>query len=276
MQKGKLTEAERDEKPAAPALHFTTTLADFDDRDMVIEAVAEDEGLKLKLFAELDKVVADPEAILASNTSTIPIVKIAAATKSPQRVLGLHFFNPVPVLTLVELVNPLLTTEATVARGRGVRRRTAGQEGHPGQDRSGFMVNALLVPYLLSAIRMPEAGLASVEDIDKAMVRGSAPDGPAEAVRSGRLGHPEAHRGLDVRRIRGTPLCGAAAAAADARGRSDGQEVREGLLHLLMCPPETATVFAHGHWQCYVDNVVCLACSAVSRQPAEHKQRVLN
>ncbi|MGI8311344.1 3-hydroxybutyryl-CoA dehydrogenase [Saccharopolyspora hattusasensis] len=177
VQKGKLTEAERDETQSR--LHFTTTLADLDDRDMVIEAIAEDEGLKLELFAELDKVVADPEAILASNTSSIPIAKLAAATKRPQQVLGVHFFNPVPVLKLVELVPSLLTSEVTVERAAAFATEQLGKETVRAKDRSGFIVNALLAPYLLSAIRMLEGGFASAEDIDKGMVLGCAhPMGP--------------------------------------------------------------------------------------------------
>ncbi|MFI0466321.1 3-hydroxybutyryl-CoA dehydrogenase [Saccharopolyspora sp. 5N102] len=177
VEKGKLTEAERDE--AQSRLHFTTTVADLEDRDMVIEAIAEDEGLKLELFAELDKVVSDPEAILASNTSSIPIAKLAGATKRPQRVIGVHFFNPVPVLNLVELVPSLLTAEDTVARATAFAGEQLGKETIRAKDRSGFIVNALLVPYLLSAIRMLEGGFATAEDIDKGMVLGCAhPMGP--------------------------------------------------------------------------------------------------
>ncbi|MEV0083063.1 3-hydroxybutyryl-CoA dehydrogenase [Saccharopolyspora sp. NPDC050642] len=177
VEKGKLTEAERDE--AQSRLHFTTTVADLEDRDMVIEAIAEDEGLKLKLFAELDKVVSDPEAILASNTSSIPIAKLAGATKRPHRVIGVHFFNPVPVLNLVELVPSLLTAEDTVARATAFAGEQLGKETIRAKDRSGFIVNALLVPYLLSAIRMLEGGFATAEDIDKGMVLGCAhPMGP--------------------------------------------------------------------------------------------------
>jgi 3-hydroxybutyryl-CoA dehydrogenase len=177
VQKGKLTEAERD--ATQERLHFTTTLADLDDRDMVIEAIAEDEGLKLTLFEELDELLTDPEAILASNTSSIPIAKLAGATKRPDKVIGVHFFNPVPVLNLVELVPSLLTSEETVERARGFATEQLGKETIRAEDRSGFIVNALLVPYLLSAIRMFEAGHASAEDIDNGMVQGCAhPMGP--------------------------------------------------------------------------------------------------
>ena len=177
VQKGKITEAERDETQAR--LHFTTTVGDLEDRQLVIEAIAENEELKLKLFAELDQVVSDPDAILASNTSSIPIAKVAGATKRPDKVLGVHFFNPVPVLKLVELVPSLLTSEDTVARADAFATEQLGKETIRAQDRSGFIVNALLVPYLLSAVRMYEGGYASAEDIDNGMVLGCAhPMGP--------------------------------------------------------------------------------------------------
>jgi 3-hydroxybutyryl-CoA dehydrogenase len=160
-------------------LTFTTNLADFADRQLVIEAIVEDEAVKAKVFAALDEVVTDPDAVLASNTSSIPIMKIAAATKNPSRVLGLHFFNPVPVLPLVELINTLVTSEQAIARVEQFAGETLGKKVVRCGDRSGFVVNALLVPYLLSAIRMAEAGVATVEDIDTAVVAGlSHPMGP--------------------------------------------------------------------------------------------------
>jgi 3-hydroxybutyryl-CoA dehydrogenase len=175
--KGKLSEADRD--ATLGRLAFTTKLEDLSDRQLVIEAVVEDEAVKGKIFAQLDEIIADPDAVLASNTSSIPIMKIAASTKNPSRVLGLHFFNPVPVLPLVELVNTLVTADAAVARVEEFARDVLGKQVVRCGDRSGFIVNALLVPYLLSAIRMAEAGVASVEDIDTAVVAGlSHPMGP--------------------------------------------------------------------------------------------------
>ncbi len=175
--KGKLSEADRD--AALGRLTFTTNLADMSDRQLVIEAVVEDETVKGKIFAQLDEIIADPDAVLASNTSSIPIMKIAATTKNPSRVLGLHFFNPVPALPLVELVNTLVTSDEAVARVEQFASETLGKKVVRCGDRSGFVVNALLVPYLLSAIRMAEAGVASVEDIDTAVVAGlSHPMGP--------------------------------------------------------------------------------------------------
>lgn len=177
VSRGKITERERD--TALGKLTFTTDLNDFADRQLVVEAVIEDESVKTDLFAELDRVVQDPEAVLASNTSSIPIMKIAAATKNPGRVLGLHFFNPVPVLPLVELVNTLVTDQGALARTEEFAGSVLGKQVVRCSDRSGFVVNALLVPYLLSAVRMYESGFATADDIDKAVVAGlSHPMGP--------------------------------------------------------------------------------------------------
>ena len=175
--KGKLSEADRD--AALGRLAYTTDLADMADRQLTIEAIVEDDTVKAKVFAELDRVITDPDAVLASNTSSIPIMKIAAATKNPHRVLGLHFFNPVPVLPLVELVKTLVTDEGALERTEKFASEVLGKQVVRCSDRSGFVVNALLVPYLLSAVRMAEAGVATVEDIDKAVVAGlSHPMGP--------------------------------------------------------------------------------------------------
>jgi 3-hydroxybutyryl-CoA dehydrogenase len=174
---GKVTD--REKSAALGKLSFTTSLADFADRQLVIEAIIEDVAIKAKVFAELDKVITDPDAVLASNTSSIPIMKIGAATQNPGRVLGLHFFNPVPVLPLVELVSTLVTSDSAIARTEQFASDVLGKQVVRCSDRSGFVVNALLVPYLLSAIRMVEAGFATVEDVDKAVVAGlSHPMGP--------------------------------------------------------------------------------------------------
>ncbi|MCV7177234.1 3-hydroxybutyryl-CoA dehydrogenase [Mycolicibacterium sphagni] len=175
--KGKLSESDRD--AALGRLTFTTDLADMADRQLVIEAVVEDEAVKAKIFSELDRIITDRDAVLASNTSSIPIMKIAAATKNPSRVLGLHFFNPVPVLPLVEVINTIVTSDAAVAKVEQFASEVLGKKVVRCGDRSGFVVNALLVPYLLSAIRMVEAGVATVEDVDTAIVAGlSHPMGP--------------------------------------------------------------------------------------------------
>ncbi|WP_425575335.1 3-hydroxybutyryl-CoA dehydrogenase [Nocardioides daeguensis] len=149
------------------------------DRDIVIEAIIEDEQAKTELFRRLDEIVTSPDAILASNTSSIPIMKLAVATKRPSHVLGVHFFNPVPVLKLVELVPSLMTDEATTEQARAYVQDDLGKTAIDCQDRAGFVVNALLIPFILSAIRMFESGFASAEDIDHGLVLGAAhPQGP--------------------------------------------------------------------------------------------------
>ena len=149
------------------------------DRDMVVEAILEDEGAKVALFKKLDMIVTSPDAVLASNTSSIPIMKLAVATSRPSHVLGVHFFNPVPVLSLVELVPSLLTADETTERARTFVEKTLGKHAIDCQDRAGFVVNALLIPFVLSAIRMLESGFATAADIDEGLVRGAAhPQGP--------------------------------------------------------------------------------------------------
>jgi 3-hydroxybutyryl-CoA dehydrogenase len=177
VRSGKLGEADRD--AALARMRFGTDIGDLADRQLVVEAVAENESIKTEVFATLDKVVTDPDAIFASNTSSIPIMKLGMATSRPQQVIGIHFFNPVPVLKLVELVPSLLTGESTKERADRFVEDVLGKEVILSQDRAGFVVNALLVPYLLSAIRMLESGFASAEDIDTGMMQGCAhPMGP--------------------------------------------------------------------------------------------------
>jgi 3-hydroxybutyryl-CoA dehydrogenase len=177
VTRGKLSAEERD--AALGRIAFTTDLGDFGDRQLVVEAIAENAQLKTEIFATLDKVVADPAAIFASNTSSIPIMKLGMATSRPEQVVGIHFFNPVPVLPLVELVPSLLTSEATIQAATAVVTGPLGKQVITSTDRAGFVVNALLVPYLLSAIRMFESGFASAVDIDNGMVLGcSHPMGP--------------------------------------------------------------------------------------------------
>ncbi|KOS55417.1 3-hydroxybutyryl-CoA dehydrogenase [Rhodococcus rhodochrous] len=173
----KITDA--DCNVALGRLHFTASLEDLAERDLVIEAIVEDERAKTDLFAALDKVVVSPSAVLASNTSSISITKLAAATTRPERVVGLHFFNPVPALRLVELVPTLHTQAATLDRVERFASDDLRKLVIRSQDRAGFVVNALLTPYLLSAVRMLEAGFASADDIDRGMVEGCAhPVGP--------------------------------------------------------------------------------------------------
>jgi 3-hydroxybutyryl-CoA dehydrogenase len=159
-------------------IRWTTAVEDLADRDMVIEAAPETEQLKLDTFRKLDAVV-QPDAILASNTSSIPLVKMAAVTKRPDKVVGVHFFNPVPVLPLVEVVESLLTSQDTLLAVTDFAEKDLHKQTIRSKDRAGFVVNALLIPYLLSAIRMFESGFASADDIDEGMVKGCAhPMGP--------------------------------------------------------------------------------------------------
>ena len=174
---GKLPERDRD--GALERLTFTTDMDAFADRQLVVEAVPEIMDLKLAAFERIDRIVADPEAILSSNTSSIPIIRLAAVTRRPEQVLGLHFFNPVPVLRLVEVVSSLLTGATPLERAQRFAEDVLDKRVIHSQDRAGFIVNALLVPYLLSAIRMLESGFATAEDIDVGMVEGCAhPMGP--------------------------------------------------------------------------------------------------
>ena len=174
---GKLPED--DANRARGHLSFSEDFTRLHDRELVVEAVAEDEATKLQVFQRLDAVVTDPGAILATNTSSIPIIKLAMATKRPEQVIGMHFFNPVPVLKLVEVISSLLTSPETTARVREYATTTLAKKVISSPDRAGFVVNALLIPYLLSAIRMLESGFASAEDIDTGMVVGCAhPMGP--------------------------------------------------------------------------------------------------
>jgi 3-hydroxybutyryl-CoA dehydrogenase len=160
-------------------IRVVTDLDELADRDLVIEAIVEDEAAKCELFGRLDKIVISKDAVLASNTSSIPIMKLAVATERPTHVLGVHFFNPVPVLSLVELVPSLLTAPETTERARAFVQDDLGKHAIDCQDRAGFVVNSLLIPFVLSAIRMVESGFATAADIDEGLVRGAAhPQGP--------------------------------------------------------------------------------------------------
>jgi len=174
---GKLTGPEGEE--ARSRINFSTDMFTLSDCQLVIEAVVESESEKIAVFEQLDKIVRAPDAVLASNTSSIPIMKLAMATNRPSQVIGIHFFNPVPILPLVELVTSLVTSEETASRARSFAAKQLGKDVIRSQDRAGFIVNALLIPYLLSAIRMLESGFATAEDIDVGMVKGCAhPMGP--------------------------------------------------------------------------------------------------
>jgi 3-hydroxybutyryl-CoA dehydrogenase len=176
VRAGKFTDAESEATLAR--LSFTTELGDLADRDVVLEAVVENEKEKSAVFTALGGIVS-PQCLLASNTSSIPIMKLASVTTHPERVIGLHFFNPAPVLPLVEVVPSLLTSPETVRRAEEFAEQGLGKQTVLCKDRAGFVVNALLIPFLLAAIRMVESGFATPEDVDTAMVAGCAhPMGP--------------------------------------------------------------------------------------------------
>jgi len=176
VRASKLSEA--DAAAALERVAVTAAIEDLAGADAAIEAVIEDVSVKRELFARLDELLPDAR-FLASNTSSVPIMQLAAATSRPERVLGMHFFNPVPVLPLVELVRSAAVADDVFADARAFAETTLGKQCIVAPDRGGFIVNALLTPYLLAAIRMYEAGLASAEDIDQGMVLGCAhPMGP--------------------------------------------------------------------------------------------------
>jgi 3-hydroxybutyryl-CoA dehydrogenase len=160
-------------------IEWSTDVEALAESDLVIEAIVEDERIKAQTFRQLDAVLA-PEAILASNTSSIPIAGLAAATGRPDRVVGLHFFSPVPIMKLVEVVIGLDTAPETVARAEAFAAQI-GKTAIKTKDRSGFIVNFLLVPYLMAAVRMYAEGFATREDIDEGMKLGCGhPMGPLQ------------------------------------------------------------------------------------------------
>ncbi len=175
VERGKLAEAEM--QAAQGRITGTTNLADLGDSDLVIEAVVEKMDLKKEVFRELDR-VCPPGTLFASNTSSLSITEMASVTSRPQSLLGMHFFNPVPVMKLVELVRGLQTSEETMATGRRFA-ESVGKTVVVCKDSPGFIVNLLLVPFMLDAVRALELGVATREDIDTAVQLGLAhPMGP--------------------------------------------------------------------------------------------------
>ena len=175
VEKGKRTETERDE--ALARVSGTSNLAALKDTDLVIESVVEDLAVKKELFNELDRITKDG-TILATNTSTLPVVELAMQTGRPDRVCGVHFFNPAPVMSLVELVRPITASEETLAAVRTFA-EACGKTPVTVNDQARFVVNALLFPYLNNAVRLYEQGVASIADIDTAMRGGCGfPMGP--------------------------------------------------------------------------------------------------
>jgi 3-hydroxybutyryl-CoA dehydrogenase len=179
VEKGKLPQAERD--AALGRITATTQVRDLSPCDLVIEAIVENVAVKTKLFQELDELLA-PAAIICTNTSSLCVIELAAKTKRPNRVAGLHFFNPVPIMKLVEVVKTIATTQDTIDALVAFATKL-GKEPVLAQDTPGFIVNRLLIPYLLYAIRCYEGGLASKEDIDTGMKLGCGyPMGPFELL----------------------------------------------------------------------------------------------
>jgi 3-hydroxybutyryl-CoA dehydrogenase len=175
VEKGTMSAADRD--ACAGRLKGTTSLDDLADCDVVIEAIIENAELKRETYAQLDKIV-KPEALFASNTSSLTITELSMATARPKQFVGLHFFNPVPMMKLVEVVRTILTSDETFDSAFAFA-KSLGKEPVACRDNSGFIVNRLLVPYLLDAIRAYEEGVGSIDDIDKAMQLGCGyPMGP--------------------------------------------------------------------------------------------------
>lgn len=178
VERGKLENGDREE--ILSRIIMTTDLDEMADRQLVVEAVTENEDLKMDIFRRLDDIVIDPDAILASNTSSIPITRLAASTNRPDHVVGMHFFSPVPVMALMELVTTVMSQPDVEDRAQAFAERI-GKTVIRAKDRAGFVVNMLLVPYWLGAIRMYEAGIATKEDIDTGMRLGANhPMGPLE------------------------------------------------------------------------------------------------
>ncbi|MGW4444714.1 3-hydroxybutyryl-CoA dehydrogenase [Streptomyces sp. NPDC004682] len=177
VRRGRLERAAA--RDARARLVFTGSLDDLADRQLVVEAVVENPDAKTEVFAALDKIVTDPAAVLATNTSSLPVMRLGMATSRADRVVGLHFFNPVPVLPLVEVVSSLHTSAETTLAVEDFATRALGKTVVRSRDRAGFVVNALLIPYLLSAVRMAESGFATAAGIDAGMELGCAhPMGP--------------------------------------------------------------------------------------------------
>lgn len=175
VERGKLEGTDRDS--ALASIKAVSNVRELSDCDIVIESVIEDLDTKRELFAHLDDVCRD-DAIIATNTSTLPVIEMASVVRNPERVLGIHFFNPAPVMGLVEVVAALTTSDESVETARAFA-ESCGKQPVIVKDQAGFIVNALLFPYLNNAIRLYENGVASMEDIDTAMKAGCGfPMGP--------------------------------------------------------------------------------------------------
>ena len=209
----------------------TLDYGDLAESDLVIEAITEDLGLKLEMWREVDSVVKDG-ALFATNTSSLPVIDQAAATGRPESFFGLHFFNPAQVMQLVEVVRCVTTSDEAFEAGKAFT-ESINKLGIPTKDKAGFIVNRLLVPYMLDAIRAFEEGVGSISEIDEAMKAGAGPDGTAHARRLRRPRHHGRDLRGDVRRVPRAPLRQAADAAQDAGRRLVRAQERQGLLRLL-------------------------------------------
>jgi 3-hydroxybutyryl-CoA dehydrogenase len=177
VERGKLEDDARDE--ALSLLSFSVDRELLADRDIVIEAVIESEDLKRDIFSDLDRIVESPDAILATNTSSIPITRIAQATSRPESVVGMHFFNPATIMPLVEIIRTVVVSDDMIDRAASFAASRLGKTVVHAKDRAGFIVNKLLCPYIFESIRMLEEGFTTREDIDAAMVNGTGyPMGP--------------------------------------------------------------------------------------------------
>ena len=177
VEKGKLSAEDKDS--ALSRIKGTTNIQDFSDCDLVIEAIIENMDMKQKIFAELDK-ICPPSTVLATNTSVLSVIDIATATKRPDKVLGLHFFNPVPVMELVEAIKTIATSEDTLRTGSEFI-KSLGKTAIVAKDTPGFVVNRQLAPFIFNAIRMLEDGVATREDIDTGVKLGlNHPIGPLQ------------------------------------------------------------------------------------------------
>ncbi|MEW5724989.1 MAG: 3-hydroxybutyryl-CoA dehydrogenase [Thermodesulfobacteriota bacterium] len=180
VEKGKVTPEQKDQVLAR--IKGTTDLGDLADVDFVIEAVIEDLDLKREVFGQLDG-LCRPEVILASNTSSMSITEIAAATKRPDKVVGMHFFNPVPLMRLVEIIRGYFTSDETVAVTADLSRRMGKETVEVKVDSPGFIVNRLMIPHMIEAVKLVEEGIATKEDVDKAIKLGlNYPMGPFELM----------------------------------------------------------------------------------------------
>ena len=233
VERGKTTEDER--KTVSGRITATEGFGSFGECDLVIESVIEEIAVKIALFGELDQAT-KPTAILATNTSTLPVIDLALATSRPDRVCGIHFFNPATVMKLVEVVRPLTACDETIDVALAFV-ASCGKDAVEVQDHAGFIVNALLFPYLNNAVRMLERGTASMESIDTAIARRmQLPDGPVCAARPGGARHVGRHPRNRSRCLRQSRRRTGTDTARQDRRRSPRPQDEAGLLHLLDQP----------------------------------------